>query len=148
LLDSGGRLCGIGSLLVQEKQQGRSAEGNMFVPIDVLEPILGDLLTTGRARRPVRPWLGMYTTEAQGQLLVGGVASGGPAERAGVSAGDLIIEVAHDPVGNLAELWRRIWAIGDAGVEVPLTVAREGTQLSLSVRSADRADFLRKPALH
>ena len=148
LLGADGRLLGIGSLLVQEALGGETVQGNMIVPIDPLEPILDDMLAMGRANRPPRPWLGMYTTEAGGQLVVGGLANGGPAERAGVRSGDLVLEVAGERASTLADLFRKVWRLGAAGVEVPLTLAREGALVRVRVRTADRNDFLKKPQLH
>jgi S1-C subfamily serine protease len=148
LVDQDGLLCGIGSLLVQEMVGDEQIQGNMFVPIDLLEPILDDLLRQGQAGRPPRPWLGMYTTEAQGRLVVAAVANGGPAERAGVRQGDFVLEVAGQRVSSLADLFRRIWRLGPAGVEVPITLARKATPLTVRVRSADRGDFLKKPRMH
>jgi S1-C subfamily serine protease len=148
LISGEGRLLGIGSLLVQEKITDEADQGNMMVPIDLLEPILDDLLTTGRSRRPPRPWLGIYTTELSGQVVVAGVADGGPAERAGLQTGDVLLEVEGARIAGLADLFRRIWRLGVAGVEVPLTIAREGKGLHVAVRSIDRADLLWKPHLH
>ncbi len=148
LLDKRGRLVGIGSLLVQEAADEESVQGNMFVPIDLIEPILEDLLAHGRATRPARPWLGMYTQQADGRLMVGGLAPGGPAERAGVQAGDLVLGVAGERTISLADFLRRVWRLGGPGVEVPLLLARQGDVLRLGVHSADRSDFLKKPRLH
>ena len=148
LVGRDGRLLGIGSLLVQEALGGETVQGNMIVPIDPLEPILGDMLAMGRANRPPRPWLGMYTTDASGQLVVGGLADGGPADRAGVRPGDLVLEVAGERASTLADLFRKVWRLGSAGVEVPLTLGREGALVRMRVRSADRSDFLKKPQLH
>jgi S1-C subfamily serine protease len=148
LVDQNGRLLGIGSLYVQETQDGKASEGNMIVPIDLLEPILEPMLRTGQSGRPARPWLGLYAQEAQGQLVVGGLARGGPAERAGVKLGDAVVEVAGERVAHLAEFFRAVWRLGAAGVEVPITVARQGRQSTVRVRSADRNDFLKKPQLH
>jgi S1-C subfamily serine protease len=148
LVGADGQLMGIGSLLVEEAVQGEQMQGNMFVPIDLLEPILDDLLTRGQPARPPRPWLGMYTTESSGQLVVAGVAPGGPAARAGVRQGDAVLEVAGERPSGLAPLFRAIWRIGPAGVEVPLTLARKGATLQVRVRSGDRGDFLKKPQLH
>jgi len=148
LISGEGRLLGIGSLLVQEKITDEADQGNMMVPIDLLEPILDDLLTTGCSRRPPRPWLGIYTTELSGQVVVAGVADGGPAERAGLQTGDVLLEVEGARVAGLADLFRRIWRLGVAGVEVPLTIAREGKGLHVAVHSIDRADLLWKPHLH
>jgi S1-C subfamily serine protease len=143
-----GRLIGIGSLLVQEAVEGQTVQSNMIVPIDLLEPILEELLARGQANRPPRPWLGMYTTEAGGQLMVGGLAKGGPADRAGVRQGDLVLEVAGQRTAGLADLFRKIWSVGPAGAEVPLTLARDGSLVRVRVRSADRNGLLKKPRLH
>ena len=148
LVGPDGRLLGIGSLLVQESTGGKAVDGNMFVPIDLLAPILGELLTLGRAAGPPRAWLGIYTAEMDGHLVIGGLAPGGPAERAGVQLGDLVLEVGGEPVTGLAAMFRRIWSIGPAGTDVTLTLSRRGTSSKVRVRSADRNDFLKKPRLH
>ena len=143
-----GRLLGVGSLLVEERHGDKSVQGNMFVPIDLLEPILEDLVKRGRAQRPARPWLGMYATEVGEKLVVAGLADGGPAERAGVKLGDVVVGVAGERVNGLAGLFRKVWSLGAAGVEVPLTFARGTTRVDLRIASADRSDFLKKPQLH
>ena len=120
----------------------------MFVPIDLLEPILDDLLKLGKVDRPPRPWLGIYATDADGHLVVAGLASGAPAHRADLAVGDVVLEVAGAPVTDLADMFRRIWALGRAGTVVPLTILRDGDELTISVRSADRNAFLKSPGLH
>ena len=148
LIGGDGRLLGIGSLMVQEELGGRTVQGNMIVPIDLLPPILDDMVKLGRTKRPPRPWLGLYATEIKGHVVVSGLAGAGPAERSGVQVGDIVIEVDGARVGGLADLFRKIWSTGTAGVEIPLTLVREGTVARLAVRSADRQDLLKKPALH
>jgi S1-C subfamily serine protease len=148
LLDAQGDLIGIGSLLVQQEVGGESIHVNMFVPIDLLTPILEPMLQTGRSPHPAHPWLGMYTQDPEGKLVVGNVSPGGPAETAGVQAGDMVLGVGPERVHGLAELFRAIWKLGSAGVEVPLTLARAGDVLRIKVKSADRNDFLKKPNLH
>jgi len=148
LISGEGRLLGIGSLMVQEEMGGRSVQGNMMVPIDLLEPILEELLRFGRAQRAARPWLGLYATEVKGHVVVSGLADGGPAERAGVQPGDIVIEVDGARVGGLADLFRKIWSLGSAGVEVPMTLVREGSVSRVRVPSTDRQDLLKKPSLH
>ena len=148
LIGPDGRLLGIGSLLVQESAGGKATDGNMFVPIDLLAPILEELLTLGRAAGPPRAWLGIYTAEMDGHLVIGGLAPGGPAERAGVKLGDLVLEVGGEPVTGLAAMFRRIWSTGPAGSDVTLTLSRRGASSKVQVRSADRNDFLKKPRLH
>ncbi|MDH5579423.1 MAG: S1C family serine protease [Betaproteobacteria bacterium] len=148
LIGADGKLLGVGSLLVEEKQGEKSIQGNMFVPIDLLEPILEDLVKRGRTRRAARPWLGMYTTEMGAKLVVAGLASGGPADRAGVKLGDVVVAVAGERPQGLADLFRRVWTLGPAGAEVPLTVARAGKRTELRLASIDRQDILKKPQLH
>jgi S1-C subfamily serine protease len=148
LVGEDGRLLGIGSLLVQESVGGKTVDGNMFVPVDLLAPILDSMLATGRSAQPPRAWLGIYATEMDGHVVVGGLAPGGPAELAGVQLGDLVLAAGGERVGGLAPLFRRIWSCGAAGSEVELTLSRRGASSSVRIRSADRNDFLKKPRLH
>ena len=148
-LDLDGRLCGIGSLFIQhERGDQEQTNANMIVPIDLLPPILDDLLKFGRVNRPARPWLGMYTADTQHTPVVVGLATGGPADGAGVHVGDVVLEVGGERVSDLATMLRRIWSLGPAGVEVPLTVVREGRPTQVVVHSADRNSFLKQPSLH
>ena len=149
LIGGDGKLLGIGSLLVQQAPPDEEPfEGNMVVPIDLLKPILDDLLSFGRTTKAPRPWLGMYTAEADGNLVVAGLADGGPAELGDVRIGDCVLAVGGTPVAGLVAMFRAVWALGDAGVEVPLTVLRDGDTMEIRVRSADRADFFKSPRLH
>jgi S1-C subfamily serine protease len=148
LIGATGDLLALGSLLVQEKLDTGVLQGNMLVPVELLDPILEDLLRLGRAKQPPRPWLGMYTSDANGRLVVAGIAPGAPADRAGVKVGDLIVGIAGTKPAGLADLWRRLWALGNAGVDVPLRIARNKSARDLVLHSADRADFLKKPHLH
>lgn len=150
LVGDEGKLMGIGSLLVQESEKGakEAVQGNMMVPIDLLEPILEDLLTLGRPKGPVRPWLGLFANEVSGRLLVGGVARGGPAQKASVHVGDVVMEVAGQRVATLVDFFRAVWRLGPAGTEIPLTVARRGSVSEVRVKSGDRNDFLKKPHFH
>jgi S1-C subfamily serine protease len=148
LVGEDGRLIGIGSLLVQEAVGGKTIDGNMFVPIDLLAPIEEAMLASGRPARPPRAWLGIYATELDGHVVIGGLAPGGPAERAGVQLGDLVLEAGGERVAGLASLFRRIWSLGPAGSEVRLTLSRRGASSIVRIRSADRRDFLKKPRLH
>jgi len=147
LVGMDGRLLGIGSLFVQEAVDDKAQKGNLFVPVDVIEPILGDLLTRGHPSSPARPWLGMYTGEDSGRLVVGGIATDGPADAAGVQPGDVVVEVAGTRVTGLAEFFRNVWRQGPAGSLIALGLLREGVPIRVDVRSGDRNDFLRKPRL-
>jgi S1-C subfamily serine protease len=148
LIGSEGRLLAIGSLLVQEKVDGGLLQGNMLVPIDLLEPIFDDMLKLGRPQREARPWLGMYTTEAGAKLVVAGVAPGAPADRAGVKVGDIVVDVAGEKPSSLADLWRRVWRLGPSGSQVPLKLQRKSGLVDVHLVSADRNQFLKKPHLH
>jgi len=148
LIAPDGKLAGIGSLLVQEKIDAGTIQGNMIVPIDILAPVLDDMVKLGRPNRPPRPWLGLYATEAGPRLVVAGLAPDGPAEKAGVKVGDAVLDVAGAKPASLADLFRRIWACGNAGARVPLRLLRETSTKEIVVSSADRADFLKKPHLH
>jgi len=148
LLDGLGNLIGTGSLLVQQEISGESIHVNMFVPIDLLSPILDAMLKTGRSPHPPRPWLGMRTQDPGGNLIVDRLSPGGPASRAGVRVGDMVLGVGGSNVHGLAEFFRAVWRLGAAGVEVPLTLSRAGDELHITVKSADRNDYVRKPKLH
>jgi S1-C subfamily serine protease len=149
LLDREGKLLGIGSLFVQQVGEDDSPiDGNMIVPIELLDPILDDLLKFGKSQHPQHPWLGLYTAEADGQLLVAGLAGDGPAESADVQMGDIVLAVAGDSVSDLAAMLRKTWSLGDAGVEVPLTLLRNGEITNVSVISSDRMLHMKSPKLH
>jgi len=148
LIDDRGTLVGLGSLLVREVIGGEEINANMFVPIDLLKPILQSLKSSGRADRQPRPWLGVYAVELAGKVYVTGVVEGGPAQSADIREGDVISEVAHQEVGTLPDFYRRVWAMGPAGTGVPLTAMRGATQLHLNVRSVDRGELLKRPQAH
>lgn len=143
-----GDLLGIGSL---QLERGGAAEGqylNMIVPIDLLKPILDHLLTSGQVKKPPRPWLGIYSTEAEGRIIIVGLAARGPAARADLRTGDIIVAVDGEEIDDLAILYRKIWSLGAAGVEIPLTIYRDGDTFDVRVNSGDRMRFLKSPKLH
>jgi S1-C subfamily serine protease len=145
LVSAEGRLLGIGSLQVPDASTQPRMAGNMFVPVDLLTSIMGDLLASGRTLRAPRPWLGVTSTEMQGRVVVARVTPDGPADKAGLAAGDVVLSVDGREVRDLAEFYQRIWATGDAGIEVPLTVQRAGGRQTLRVKSIDRLGFLKAP---
>jgi S1-C subfamily serine protease len=144
LVSREGRLVGVGSLIVGDAAGDGSAKpGNMFVPIDRLLPILGDLLADGRISGAGRPWLGVTAEDTRGRLTVARVTPGGPAERAGLQRGDVIVGVAGDTPRSLADFYRKIWAVGAAGATVPLDVIHGGDKRRLDVKSINRLDHLK-----
>jgi S1-C subfamily serine protease len=149
MIGRAGELLGIGSLQVQQvRDTGTPEPLNMIVPIDLLKPILEDLLTLGRPNRPPRPWLGLNATEIDDKIVVARVSTSGPARRANLRTGDIVLAVAGDEVSDLAGFFRRVWSLGKAGVEVPLTVYRDGRTFEVRVASGDRNRFLKGPSLH
>jgi S1-C subfamily serine protease len=147
LIDDGGKLVGIGSLHLQMMRAGEVENINMSVPIDLLPPILDDMLQSGQVNRPPRPWLGVFSAENNGQVVVMSVAQDSPAAKAGLKRGDIISDVRDSEVSGLADLYRKLWTAGPAGAEVPLRILRDGRDTWLRVKTADRNAFLRKPQL-
>jgi S1-C subfamily serine protease len=147
LIDQAGRLVGIGSLFVadagRDAAHGGTVPGNMFVPIDGLKSIMGDLLSRGRRADPARPWLGLTMEEHRGRVFVTRVAPDGPAEAAGIEANDMILGIDGVQVEGLGDLYRKVWGRGDAGVQVPLDVLRGIEVRPVTVRSSDRYRYLR-----
>ena len=144
LISREGKLVGVGSLIVGDAIGDGSGEaGNMFVPIDLLAPILGDLIADGRAARDPRPWIGMSTNEVYGRLVVSQVTAQGPAEKAGIRRGDIITGIGGTPTKTLPELYRKIWSQGNAGATVPLDFEREGDRRHADVPSMNRLDHLK-----
>ncbi len=148
MIGPNGDLLGIGSLQLERGGNADEHYLNMIVPIDLLSPILPGLLTTGQSGKPVRPWLGIYSTEAEDRVVIVGLAPRGPAARADLRTGDIIVAVDGETISDLAGLYRSIWSLGSAGVEVPLTIYRDGDTFDVRVNSGDRARFLKAPKLH
>ena len=149
LVGSDGALCGIGSLYVQQSTDGKeSIDVNMIVPIDILKPILEELMRYGKTSKPPRPWLGMFTTEVDGRVVVAGVADNGPAQQADVQLGDFVLGVGGQPINDMAQMYRKIWSQGPAGTEVPLNLQRSGDAVEVHVQSINRRALLKGPQLH
>ena len=147
LIGPAGDLIGIGSLQLQHAvEKGQPQNINMIVPIDLLKPILDDLMKFGRRNVPPRPWLGLYATEVENRLVIVGLADRGPAKKADLRTGDIVLSVAGKDVRDLAGFFRRIWAQGQAGVEVPITIYRDGETMELRVKSSERNRFLKGPS--
>ncbi|MGZ5835402.1 MAG: S1C family serine protease [Xanthobacteraceae bacterium] len=148
MIGADGELLGIGSLQLQQATESGQADTlNMIVPIDLLKPILNDLITTGRTKRPMRPWLGVYATESDDNVVIVGLATRGPAQRANIKSGDVVVAVAGSKIDSVASMFRRIWSLGNAGVEIPLTIVRDGRTMEVRVMSSDRNRLLKGPTL-
>ena len=144
LISREGKLIGVGSLIVGNATGGsEKTPGNMFVPIDRLSPILGELIADGRIAGPGRPWLGVNAEELHGRLFVSRVTPDGPAAKAGIRRGDLIVGVNGEAPKSLADFYRKVWAQGGAGVNVPLDVLQDNQLRRLEVKSINRLDHLK-----
>jgi S1-C subfamily serine protease len=149
LLAPDGGLIGVGSLQLEQATPDDGEKAlNMFVPTDLLKPIIDDLLKMGQADRPPRPWLGLYATEVDDRVVIAGIAGEGPAAAANLRQGDIVLTVGSAQCAGLAGLFRSIWSLGPAGVAVPMTIYRDGQSLDLTVMSGDRNKFLKQPRLH
>ena len=144
LIGPKGELLGIGSLIVGDAgAPGTQSPGHMFVPIDLLKPILDELLANGKRSGPARPWLGVNAEEARGRLFVARVSADGPAARAGLKSGDIILAVGADEVATLADFYRKVWGKGAAGTAVPLKVLQGARVRDVTVHSIDRIEYFR-----
>jgi S1-C subfamily serine protease len=156
MIGASGELLGIGSLKLEqglenqpeERRGATSGHLNMIVPIDLLKPILDDLLHHGRPNRPPRPWLGLYAAEIDDRIVVIGLADRGPAQRAGLRTGDVVLTIGGESVDGLAGMFRRVWSLGQAGIEIPIKVDRDGRTFEQKIASADRSRFFKAPRLH
>jgi S1-C subfamily serine protease len=148
LISNRGELIGIGSLQLEREREGNAEHVNMIVPIDLLKPVLDDLRKFGRVNKPSRPWLGMFSTEIENKVVVVGISARGPAARAELKAGDVILAVNGEKVTSQTGFYRKLWALGSAGVDVPLTVYHEGVTFDVVLASTDRTKLLKAPRLH
>ncbi|MGI9425977.1 MAG: S1C family serine protease [Hyphomicrobiaceae bacterium] len=144
-----GELVGIGSLQVQHAEvEGENVDLNMIVPINLLKPILQDLRTIGRRAQAARPWIGLYAADVGDNIVVAGIATGGPSDDVDLNVGDIIMAVEGEEVSDLATFFRKIWSLGPAGVEVPLHIHREGRAFEVAIESVDRRSLLKGPIVH
>ena len=149
LIGMDGKLYGIGSLVLQTVDQDEEvSNANMVVPIDLLPPILDDLVLYGKRNSPARPWVGWFTQESDPGLIVAGLSDGGPADIAGLQIGDLILQVNDYNVSSLAELFRSVWSAGDAGADVTVTFERDRVQKSVVIRTVDRNTLRLSATIH
>ena len=148
LISNRGELIGIGSLQLEREREGKAEHVNMILPIDLLKPALDDLRKFGKVNKPARPWLGMYSTEIDNRVVVVGIIGKGPAARAEIKTGDVILAINGDKVTSQTDFYRKLWSLGPAGVDVPLTVYHEGVTFDVVLTSIDRTKLLKAPRLH
>jgi S1-C subfamily serine protease len=144
-----GNLVGIASLIFQQFSFGTTTiDANLVIPIDLLKGILPDMMRLGRVDRPARPWLGIWTAESENKLVIAGMSDNGPAKQSGLRVGDAILDIGGNRPRSLADMYRRIWALGPAGVGVPFRVKRKDREIEITVPSSDRAQHLKRPRLN
>jgi len=144
LLGKDGSVLGVGSLILRDATEtDPHLPGNMFVPVDLLKPIMSDMIRLGHRAGPARPWLGVSADEVQGRLLVARVSPDGPADRAGVRTGDIILAIGSDAVHSQAEFYRKLWSRGEAGSDIPLRILQGSDVREVTVRSMDRLEYFR-----
>lgn len=149
LISGDGGLVGVGSLFVQQVTPNATPmDVNMMIPIDLLPPIVDDLMRFGVVKRPSRPWIGMQAAEFGENLVVVGLTDNGPAEAADIRVGDVVTGVGGNPVESLGDLFRGMWGLGEAGITVPLNIFRNGQQIEINISSEDRARIYKSPKLH
>jgi S1-C subfamily serine protease len=145
LLSTDGKLLGIGSLLVNRaRRDNERLGGNVFVPVDLLQPLIDQVAASGKVTPQPHPWLGLNASPHPGGLVIGRLSEQSPALAAGLKRGDMVTALADKPVEDLVDFYRRVWAIGGPGVDVPLTIVRDGRSFDVQVRSANRYQFLAK----
>ena len=147
LISNRGELIGIGSLQLEREREGKAEHVNMIVPIDLLKPVLDDIRKFGSVNRPARPWLGMLSAEIDNRVVVVGISAKGPAARAELKAGDVILAVKGEKISSQNGFYRKLWSLGPAGVDVPLTIHHEGVTFDVVLTSIDRAKLLKAPRL-
>jgi S1-C subfamily serine protease len=145
LFNLDGELLGIGSLVLDDATEGERVPGNMFVPIDLLKPILGELRASGSSRASARAWIGINCVDTGGQIRIVRVNDDSPADVAGLQAGDRIVGIDGVAVARLEQLWKALWAGTSPEREVKLDIVREGQPQTLSVQTVDRAKTLKRP---
>jgi serine protease Do len=145
LIGLDGTLLGVGSLLVEDALGPGSPAfpGNMYVPINRLKPIYDELVENGKVSTPPRPWLGIHTVEHMGQLVIVGISEAGPGDRAELKRGDILQALNGEAVDEVAEFYRRLWSSGPAGTPVKLRLERDGDAFEVTVRSGDRAKYMK-----
>lgn len=149
LIGPTGQLMGVGSLQMNQEAPGGEPPLliNMSVPIELLPPIVEEL-SSGRPAHPARPWLGVFSHDAGGRVVVLDVTEGGPADAADVRKGDVIVSVDGQSVSDLADLYTKVWALGPAGVAAPVRVKRKNETVDLVIQTIDRASRLKKRRLN
>jgi len=147
LFNQRGELLGIGSLFVSDALgQAPRMAGNMFVPVDLLKPVLAEMQATGSTSQSHRPWLGVTSGEHEGRVVVARVTADSPAQAGGIQRGDVILAVDDEPVASLESFYKRLWKRANPDDEIRITLQRGEERRTIVVRGVDRMTTMAKPA--
>lgn len=146
LFNQNGELLGIGSLFVMDAiGQNRRLPGNMFVPVDLLKPILAEMQQTGSSKLSNRPWLGLTSAEQGGRVQVVRVNKESPAQAAGLEAGDFVLAVDDAKVATLEEFYKKLWDRASPEADVRLTVLHGADIKVITLKAVNRMSTMMKP---
>lgn len=147
LFNQKGELIGIGSLFVMDALgDGRRLPGNMFVPVDLLKPILAEMKQTGTSKKSRRPWLGLNSSEQSGRVQIVRVSRESPAHLAGLQPGDVVLAVDGAKVATLESFYKKLWEHTNPDDEIRLTVLQGADIKNITLKGVDRMSTLMKPA--
>lgn len=150
LFNQRGELIGIGSLFVTDAMGDntggrRRVPGNMFVPVDLLKPILSEMQQTGSTKVSRRPWIGLTSSEQDGRVQIVRVTKDGPAEVAGLEPGDVVLAVDGAKVATLESFYKKLWAREQPNAEITLTVLQGADIKTITLKAVDRMSTMSKP---
>jgi S1-C subfamily serine protease len=147
LFNQKGELLGIGSLLVSDATgQNQRLPGNMFVPVDLLRPILAELQRSGSSAQSHRPWLGLNSNDQGGRIQILRVSKDSPAQLAGLEAGDVVLAVDGAKVATLEDFYKKLWNRAAPDTEISLTVLQGADIKTIVLKAQDRMQMLKKPS--
>jgi len=143
LITRDGKLVGVGSLIVGDASGSGGGAGNLYIPTDLVKPILGDLIANGAVGGKPKPWIGLNTQATDRGLVVARVTPNSPADKAGLRRGDLITNVGGEVPKTLPDFYRKLWSLGAAGITVPMDIQRDGKSEHFDVQSINRLEYLK-----
>jgi S1-C subfamily serine protease len=133
-----GEVVGIVSLRL-----GEAPHVNLAIPSEKFLPVKDELIAAGRiVSRPPRPWLGLYTVDVRGGVVVSDFSPAGPAASAGFLKGDRILRVNGVAVASQSEFYEQLWS-GRAGDRIEVAVQRDDRVRVIAVTSVDRHRLFR-----
>jgi serine protease Do len=145
LFNQKGELIGIGSLFVLNALgDNRRVPGNMFVPVDLLKPILSEMQQTGSTKFSRRPWVGLTSSEQGGRVQIVRVNKESPAQAAGLEPGDVVLAVDGAKVSTLEAFYKKLWAYDKPDAEITLTVLQGADIKTIKFKGVDRMSTMQR----